>query len=224
MLSPKMKVKKVIFLIISSLTCFMQAGIVQHTMISITEQKMLGHVFKHVMTSGAAGKDEFYIDGHMVSSEDYHKEFDRAQKKEWDEHVVQQENQRRSRLQFSEMIQVEITAKLLNNVVNKIVDILDHVYNPVLEKFFVWNDLTVESVDQLNQLKLFVEQVKHSMKKRVENNDIESLHMLYVKLENWPTRLEKFYQSTVQRAIRQSDDTTVLKELLTLVSDPFGAE
>ena len=219
-----MKVKKVIFLIISCLTHFVHTGTAHHTMISMTEQKMLGHIFKHVMTSGNADKDEYFIDGQTVSSENYHKEFEKLQKREWDEQALQQENQRRSRLQFSEMIQVEITAKLLNNIVNNVIDILDHIYNPALEKFFVFTDQTVESIDQLSQLKLFVEQVKHSMKKRVESNDIESLHMLYVKLENWPIRLEKFYQSTVQRAIRQSDDTATLKELLALALDHFGAE
>jgi|GEM_PF-1150859 len=219
-----MKVKKVISLIIGCIASFMHAGTVHHTMVSTTEQKMLGHMFKHVMTSGSTDKDEYFIDGYPIPAENYHKEFERIQRKEWEELALQQENQRRSRLQFSEMIQVEIAAKLLQNIVIKINDLLDHVYNPVLENFFEFNDTTIDSIEQLNQLKLFVNQVQNSMKSKSEQDDFERLNLLYMKLENWPIRLEKFYQNTVQKAIRKSDDTTTLKELLKLVAEPFGTE
>ena len=190
-------------------------------MISISEQKMLGHLFKHVITSGSADKDEFFIDGHIVTKEKYSKEYERLQRKEWEEVAAQQESQRRSRVQFSEIAQVQVVAKLLHKVVVQTADLLHRAGNSTLEKFFVFNHATIDSLDQLNQLKLFLEQVQDSMKQRIESNDFQGLNTLYNKLEFWPARLEKFYQDTVQQAIRQSDDTAMLKELLTLVSDPF---
>ena len=48
---------------------------------------------------------------------------------------------------------------------------------------------------------------------------VKGLNFLYCKLEYWPARLEKFFQDTVQNAIRRSDDTIMLKELLKLVSE-----
>ena len=218
MSSLKMKVKKVIFLIMVVVASSISAGIVNHTMISISEQKMLGHLFKHVITSGNAEKDEFFIDGRIVSKEKYSNEFERLQKKEWEDLAEQQEKQRRSRVQFSEMMQVEVITKLLSKVIAQTNDLLNRVHNPALERFFVYNHATIDSVDQLNQLKLFLDQVQDIMKQCVENNDYQGLNLLYNKLEFWPARLEKFFQDTVQQAIRQSDDTAMLKELLALVS------
>lgn len=213
-----MKVKKIFFLIIPLILPYsLVAGVVHHVMISTTEQKMLGHTFKHVITSGSAEKDEFFIDGYTVTKENYHKDFNRIQKKEWDELAMQQENQRRARIQFAELVQIEVTTKLLDTVVNHIQNFLAKSCNPALEKFFVFTSATIESFDQLNQLKIFMDQLQDSIKKIVESKDVESLNIICHNLERWPGRLEKFYQDTVQQAIRQSDDTAMLKELLTMV-------
>lgn len=214
-----MKAKKIFFLIISLISSKIAAEMIHHTMISITEQKMLGHMFKHVITSGSAEKDEFFIDGCAVIKENYYKEFERVQKKEWDELALQQENQRRARFQFAETVQMEVSAKLLDKVAVQTVDLLKKSLNPSLEKFFVFTDITIESIDQLYQLKKFVDQIQSSMKKIIESRDVESLHILHKKLECWPARLEKFFQDTVQQAIRQSDDTAMLKDLLRIASE-----
>jgi len=218
-----MKVKKVILFIMIFVASIINAGIVYHSMISVSEQKILGHVFKHVMTSGCKDKDEYYINGHVVTKEKYSKEFERLQKKEWEDLALQQENQRRERIQFSESMQVQVTAKLLKKVVGQIIDLLHRACNPALEKFFVFHHTTIDSSDQLHQLQLFLAQVQDSMNQCIDNNDVQNMNILYTKLEFWPARIEKFYQDTVQQAIRQSDDTAMLKELLTLVSESFSA-
>ena len=38
------------------------------------------------------------------------------------------------------------------------------------------------------------------------------------KIELWPDKLEQFFQKSVQNAIKNSDDTKMLKELFTLIS------
>ncbi|WP_162801701.1 hypothetical protein [Candidatus Chromulinivorax destructor] len=222
MSSLKMKVKKIFFLIIALLSpYYLPAHLIYHTMTSVTEQTMLGHTFKHVMVSGSAQKDEFFINGQAVSKENYYKEFDRIQKKEWDEHALQQEQLRRSRIDFSQTVQVEVAAKLLNTIVVQIIDLLKKCSNPSLAKFFVYTDKTIESADQFQQLDAFMNQLNSSLQKIIENKDIESLQHLHKNLEPWPVRLEKFFQDTVQQAIAKSDDTAVLKELLTLTCDQF---
>ena len=217
-----MKVKNIIFLIVACVSSKISAEMVYHKMISIIEHKMLGHTFKHIMTSGSAEKDEYFIDGHAITQENYNKEFERIQKQEWQECALQQENQRRSRLQFAETVQLQVTSKLLHKIIVQVVDLLKRSSDPALEKFFVFCSATIDSIDQLHQLKIFVDQVQSSMKLRIENNDVEGLNLLYTKLECWPARLEKFFQDTIQQAIRQSDDTAMLKELLSFVSEPFG--
>lgn len=217
-----MKVKKIFFLIIALLSpYYVCTNLIYHTMTSVTEQTMLGHTFKHIIVSGSAQKDEFFIDGQPISKENYYKEFDRIQKKEWDERALQQEQLRRSRIDFSQTVQVEVAAKLLNTIVVQITDLLKKCSNPSLEKFFVYTDMTIESADQFKQLDIFMGQLDMSLYKIIENKDIESLQHLYTNLEPWPARLEKFFQDTVQRAIAKSDDTAVLKELLTLTCDQF---
>lgn len=219
MLSLKMKAKKLILLFFSMLVSFCDAGIIHHTLISITEQKILNHNFKHVMTSGSLEKDEFSVDGYVVSQENYRSELDKALKKEHEQEVAEQQEQVRARLAFIEATQVQVVAKLLQKLLDKIGQLLHKISNPALENFFVFNGRTIDSAEQLGQLKNFTHQLVPSIQNKIENNDFEGLHLLYTKLEHWPSRLEKFFQDTVQSAIKKSDDTIMLKELLKLVSE-----
>ncbi len=212
-----MKAKKLIILFFTLLTLMLDAGTVHHTMISMTEQKVLGQTFKHVMISGGAEKDEFFMNGRTVTRDDYLQELEQFQKKEREEEFAQQENFRRSRIEFADMVQIEITAKLLNKILMQLEQLFEQVENPALEEFFVFTDGTIESHDQLTQLKNFTQQIDVSIQKKIVHNDFEGLNLLFTKLEHWPERLEKFFQNTVQSAIKKSDDTMMLKELLKLV-------
>lgn len=214
-----MKAKKLIVLFFSMLASICNAGIIHHTLISITEQKILHHNFKHVMTSGSVEKDEFSVDGYVVSQENYTIELDKALKKEHEQEVAQQQEQVRARLAFIDATQVQIVAKLLQKLLDNTAQLLHKVSNPALEKFFVFSGRTIDSAEQLAQLKNFTQQLVPSIQNKIENNDFEGLNLFYTKLEHWPARLEKFFQDTVQSAIKKSDDTVMLKELLKLVSE-----
>lgn len=214
-----MNVKKLMMMYGLVVVSVCNAGIVKHTMISIAEQKVLGHAFKHVMVSGGSAKDEFSIDGHAVSQERYEQELDRLQKKERDDELLQQQTARRSRIQFADAMQVEIAAKLVNKITAQILQLFTKIQNPALEKFFVFQQGTIESHNQLVQLQEFAQQLDASVQHKVAEQDFDGLHFLFTKLEHWPTRLEKFFQDTVQNAIKKSDDTAMLKELLKLVSE-----
>lgn len=219
MLSAKMKAKKLILLLLALTGPILDAGTVLHTLTAMTEQKIMGHTFKHTMTSGGIEKDEFFIDGYLVTKDNYQQEFERSQKKEREEEYFRQEALCRARLQFVDVVQVEIAAKLLNKVLVQTAQLLERIQNPALEKFFVFTDSTIDSSDQLMQLKAFTQQLDFSIQKKIANNDFEGLNLLYTKLEYWPARLEKFFQDTIKNAIKKSDDTIMLKELLKLVSE-----
>jgi hypothetical protein len=219
MLSANMKAKKLILLYLVLTAYILDAGIIHHTLVSVAEQKVMGHMFKHVMTSGGAVKDEFFINGYVVTKDNYQQELDRLQKKERDEESLRQELARRSYIEFADMVQVEIAAKLLNKVLMQVAQLLARVQNPALEKFFIFTDSTIDSLDQLMQLKSFTQQLDASVQQKVANNDFQGLNLLFTKLEYWPARLEKFFQDTVKNAIKKSDDTIMLKELLALVSE-----
>lgn len=194
------------------------AGITSHRLVSITEQKVMGHIFKHVMTSGNIQYDEFFKDGKSIAEELYYQELEIAQKQEWQMEQARQESERRSRLVFVDTTQVQIASKLLDTLLQQIKQLFNRIENPALESFFIFHKNSIESFDQLMQLKVFVQQLQSSIDQKVENRDFDGLYLLFSKLEFWPDRLEKFFQDSVQNAIKKSDDTAMLKELLQLVS------
>ena len=214
-----MKAKKLILLFLLSLPSFCYTGIVHHMLISVTEQKVLDHIFKHVMSSGGQSKDEFSVNGCLVTEENYTIELDRALKKERELEEAQRQQQVRAHLAFVDAAQVEIAAKLLSKLVAETTQLFHKILNPALEKFLVFNSRTIDSMEQLLQLKNFIQQLPDSIKHKIDAHDVEGLNFLYAKLEHWPARLEKFFQDTVQAAIKKSDDTVMLKELLKLVSE-----
>ncbi len=215
-----MNAKKLMLFYLLATVSIVDAGIVQHTSISIAEHKILGHLFKHVMISGGAEKDEFFIDGHVVTQDRYYQELDQLQKKERDDEMLQQQATRRSRIEFADAMQVEIAAKLLNKIVAQIAQLFTRIDNSALTQFFVFSKGTIDSQDQLIQLRDFTQQLQASIQSKIAQQDFEGLNLLFTKLEHWPIRLEKFFQDTVQNAIKKSDDTAMLKELLKLVSEP----
>ena len=214
-----MKAKKLILLSLFFQMSLLDAGTMIHTLVSVTEHKVLGHSFKHVMTSGGADKDEFLIDGRKVSQEDYLTQLDAAQAQERHDDLMRQQAARRSRIEFADMMQVQIAAKLLNAIISEMLQLFDRIENPALAQFFVFSPQTIESQHQLVQLKNFVQSLDASIDAKIEAYDFQGLSLLCNKLEFWPFRLEKFFQDTVQHAIKKSDDTIMLKELLKLVSE-----
>jgi hypothetical protein len=224
MLSAKMKAKKYIIWFFPLINVVLHAGIIHHSLISITEQKVMGHMFKHVMTSAQVEKDEFFIDGYKVSQESYYKDLELALEKERKDDLAKQEKQRRAQLEFSDTMQVEVSAKLLQKILDKIDILLAKIDNPALERFFVFQDTTVNSLQQLHDIKNFIISVQASMVRKIESFDYKGLNLLIAQLELWPDRLEKFFQTTVHQAIKKSDDTAMLKELLRLVSEPSFAQ
>jgi len=214
-----MKVNKIILYFLAFGMNLIHAEIMRHTLISITEQKVAGYDFKHTITSGSADKDKFFIDADVVSKDYYYKEYEDALKKEREAEIEMIKKQARLRLDFVDTAQVEIVAKLINKSLMNAYNQLYRVKKSSLEKFYMFSSKTVDSLDQLNQLESFLDQIKNSVSKWIEESNFDLLHNLYNRLEPWPIRLENFLQDTIQCAIKQSDDTAMLKELLALVSE-----
>lgn len=217
MLSAKMKAKKLILLFFLVVAAISDAGTVIHTFVSTSEQKVMGHLFKHVMVSSNGQKDEFFIDGRTVTQEKYTQDLEMMQKQERDAEYEQQLTTRRNRIQFAHKMQVQIAAKLLNGLIAQVLQQIESIQNPALEKFYVFKDGAISSYEQLMQLKNFTLQLESVLEEKVQDEDFQGLHALCTKLEPWPARLEKCFQDTIQNAIKKSDDTMMLKELLQLV-------
>ncbi|MGZ6254458.1 MAG: hypothetical protein ACXWL5_00510 [Candidatus Chromulinivorax sp.] len=211
--------KTFVCLLVSIMSFCLYPGIVHQSVVSIVEQKVAGRQFKHVIKSGTIDNNEYFMDGITVTCQVYYQELELAERKERQEELMRQETQRKNHIQFVESCQVQVATKLLYKTLQEISLLLDRVENPALEKFFIFADNTIDSYDQLKQLKVFTEQLEPLIQKKIASNDFDGLYFLFSKLEYWPTRLEKFFQDTVQNAIKKSDDTAMLKELLKLVSE-----
>lgn len=219
MLGMKMKAKMLIFFILCSFVSVHGMGIVRHTFISVTERKVMGRMFKHVMKSGNKTDDEFFVDGLSVSSQQYDRDLERAEKKERELLRARDEEKRRNQIKFSDTVQSAVLAKLIAKMFVSIKSVLKKIDSPQLEHYFVYSQDTISSIDQYDQLKSFLDSTEKSVAHYIESNDIDSLQQTYTKIEGWPNRLDRFFQESVQNAIQMSDDTTFLKDLLALVSE-----
>lgn len=215
----KMKAKMLFFFVLFSVVSVHGMGIVRHTFISITEKKVMGRMFKHVMKSGNKQQDEFFVDGLSVSSQQYDRDLERAEKKDREIKRAAEEEKRRNQLKFSDTVQSAVLAKLIAKLFVTIKGILKKIDSPQLEYYFVFAQDTISSLEQYDQLKAFLTSTENSVAHYIANNDIDNLQQTYNKIEDWPNRLDRFFQESVQNAIQKSDDTTFLKDLLALVSE-----
>jgi hypothetical protein len=218
MLSIKMKVKKIVFLINICLMIPLSGVFVKHTITSITEQRIFGHDFKHIITSADQTLDQFFVDGHRVDFQRYEDQLLQALAQEHTEKLSRQQRQDRLKIEFAQAMQLEIAVKLINQLVNKIDIALEKIEHPALESFFVFHTHTIVDKDQLCALQNMIDQSQDFIDEKSKAKDMNELSALYDTLQAWPDRLEKFFQDSVQHAIKTCDDTTTLKEFLTLVS------
>lgn len=85
-----------------------------------------------------------------------------------------------------------------------------------LRRFFVFSDETFSSEEAFDQVVVFVEA---SLEERISSiESLNELQELLVKFDDIAKKLQKFFKATVERAINESSDTRVLKNLLSLVS------
>ena len=211
--------EKIIFFAVMFCGISSYAGVIRHSLTSTIEEKVMGRTFKSVVYSGSEAEKKYYIDGFSLPFEKYELEYDRSKKDEIAHERQYQEKKQREKILFFDKVQLQVTAKLLNSTISEIQTQLQRLENPQLQHYFLFTDVTVVSQEQLSQIKRFVDQSLLSMKEFVESNDFDSINLLYAKCQHWPDRLEKFFQESIQHAIHQSDDTAMLKEILTLIAD-----
>jgi hypothetical protein len=192
---------------------------VSHKLVSTDVELIDGKEFSHTVASDKGVViHEFCIDRVPVQQDDFYKSLDAAYvldlRKERQSRIKAQQ----SRIAFVDDCNRAIIEKSVKNTVFAAQQMFDKLNHESLKPYLKFSEKTIQSPYQLAEMKKCLDEADGDFKDMVKEHDIEGLAQLLKKTEQWPDRLEACFKSSVQSAIAECDDTTMLKELLTLVS------
>lgn len=187
--------------------------------VSVLEEIIDGKTFTHrIDVIDGKRKELRAIDGQQVSREEYEEEILEAEKQERRNERCLQEEERIRQTDFMASVQRSTLKKLISIAINQVKDQLHKISDKRIKPFFAFDEQTIASKNQLKQLK---QQIIPDARSLLSDDEasLSELQTALTSLERYPARLRSFYQATIARAQMQSDDTRLLKDLLTIVSD-----
>lgn len=201
-------------------TMFISARYVRHVSVYLQEEIIQGTEFTN-STKSDCGKIEesFFINKIPVQKTEFYKELEFAQLAQLRKEREKAERQVKAKIAFADNAQVAIIEKLINKKLQETIRILEWLQHEQLKQYYVFHKDTIDSMQKLLDIKQFVSNVAHAeLKQLVELNDMQKLREIFDKIDQLPERLEAFFQTSVQKAIKHSDDTAMLKELLSVLA------
>lgn len=196
------------------------ARYVRHVSVYLQEEVIQGTEFTN-STKSDRGKIEesFFINKIPVQKAEFYKELELAQLAQLRKEREKSERLAKNKIAFVDSAQVAIVEKLINKRLQEITRVLEWLQHEQLKQYYVFHKDTVDSIQKLFDIKQFVSGFAVAeLKQLVELNDMQKLQEMLDKIDQWPDRLEAFFQASVQYAIKHSDDTVMLKELLSVLS------
>jgi hypothetical protein len=187
-------------------------------MILETEEKIQEITFKHIVESGSVHKEIFLINNIPVLKSDYQARLEQAEKEEREYERKMESDLLHSRVQFASNTQLSIYQKMLSKIFINIKQWLAKLRIEAISSYYVFSPDTVSSRASFESFKddVFMK-AQQLMQEYMQLQDIDSLKKLFEQYEAVPQRLERFFQKSVQQAIKHCDDTKVLKELLEII-------
>lgn len=209
-----------LFVIVGLSDSLLQSRYVSHTTMSAQEELVGGIRFKHIKKSINGKREElFQIDGSPVSKEEYDRRLEDAHLVDIRKERHRVDQQRQTYMEFTDQVHTAILEKLAKNMLNDVCERIERLHNEILKPYLVFDDYGIKSSYQLAEMKHYVQQQLKDLYELVQEHDTEGLQEICDKIEAWPEYLETCFKESVQNAIKQSDDTSVLKELLACVSE-----
>lgn len=198
----------------------MQARYLRHMTMFHQEELINNTEFSQsVKSDNGRGEEKFFVNREPVSKDQYYRELEAAQLEQMRKERERLERKKRSRMSFVDQAQFAILEKLLFRLIGDIhhsLELLDH---EQLKKYYIFNQKGIGSMDHLAQMRHYVHyKASDELKELAGLMDMQGLQEMLDKLEHWPDHLESLFKDSVQNAIKQSDDTAALKELLALIS------
>lgn len=214
----KYQIYLISFIILNSF--FIVARYVRHVSVYLQEEVILGTEFTNTTRSDRGKVEEsFFINKIPVQKSEFYKELEVAQLAQLRKEREKSERQTKARIAFADTAQVAIIEKLINKRLQETNRVLEWLHHEQLKQYYVYHKDTIDSMQKLLDIQQFVTTVAPTeLKQLVELNDMQKLQEMLDKIDSWPDRLETFFQATVQYAIKHSDDTAMLKELLSVLA------
>ncbi|MBI2353001.1 hypothetical protein HYV11_02025 [Candidatus Dependentiae bacterium] len=207
------------FLLASSMMQAIAQYVRQVSMFS--QEEIINEIsFSHtVMSDNGKMKEEFFINGIPVQQEEFYKEFEGAQLKDLRKEREKKQERKKSQMQVIDQAQLAIIEKLIITRLQEIQKQLDLLHHEQLKKYYVYQKNNIDSLQKLSDIIQFVTtDVPVQVKELVAQQDMQNLQKILTTIEPLPDHLEQFFKNSIQNAIKNCDDTVVLKELLTMLS------
>ena len=189
-----------------------------HKMVMETEEKIHGITFKHILESGATIKEIYLINAASVAKDEYILRLEQAEKEERELCRKIEDDRMHARARFMSDSQLQIYQKLLSRNFMEIKQWLAKLDMPVVSNYYLFSADTIASKGAFESFKndVFLK-AQALLEEYNEQQDIVALQKLIEQYDQMPYRLERFFQKSVQQAIKHCDDTKILKELLSLL-------
>lgn len=216
-------IKKCQFFLISFIVfdfVLINARYIRHVSVYLQEEIIHGVEFTN-STKSDCGKIEeaFFINKVPVQKSEFYKELEFAQLAQLRKERERSEYQAKSKIIFADSAQVAIIEKLIHKRLQEVIRILEFLQYEQLKQYYVFHKDTIDSMQKLFDIQRFVKDLTAvELKQLVELNDMQKLQETLDKVDQLPDRLETFFQASVQYAIKHSDDTAMLKELLSVLA------
>lgn len=157
------------------------------------------------------------INGQSVSYDDYLEALLDAEREERRKQRKLEDEKRRQEQEFKALSHANIVKKLIRIKISEVTQELTKINEPLLSAYLSFDESTIDSREALNDISYIIEKARKNCQENVEVG-FSQLQNTLASLEELPEKLRKFYQSSVNYAIKTCDDTRLLKDLLSLIS------
>jgi hypothetical protein len=191
-------------------------------MIMVKEERINDATFTHrVDTIDGKRKEAWAINGGSVNEDEYEESVLEAEKEERKKERKKEKRRQLKHEQFVLQAQQTGMNKLIERAIKQMRDELYRLEDQRLEPFLAFDAATISSAKELEYIKTVLIAKARELFSQSTEMGLDELRSLLSKLEEYPDRLRDFYYATVKNAQEQSDDTKLLKDLLSVVSQPL---
>jgi hypothetical protein len=188
--------------------------------ISVIEEVISNKTFTHRVDILNGKCDERWaIDGHPIGEDEYDEAILQAEKEERRAERMAAKDEQRKHDEFVLATQRAGWAKLLDLYLLKIQQELNRLNDSRLEPFFFFEADTISSEKEFEYIKNVLVVRAKEMLDQVGEADLEEIRGMASQVQDYPKRIRALYYATVKNAQAHSDDTKLLKDLLSIVSD-----
>lgn len=173
-------------------------------------------VYREDIANGVK-KQVWTIDGVQVSQEDFEETLLETEKEVRRKERRQQMVRREALQQERSVAVIALHKKLLRLLIEQVQAELKKFEDHRLGPFLLFDEsFSREQFEAIEQELL--QNAKQVLYNAGDDGDVSQLAVMIEKLDGLATRLHNLFQTTVNRAIKQCDDTRMLKDLLAIVS------